>query len=111
MKVLLINGSPHIKGTTFTALEKVSDSLAQEEIDAEIMHIGLDPKPCIACGKCHATGRCIYNDSVNKVIESADEYQGLIVGSPVYYAGPSGGVLCFMDRLFQAGHEKYPIVN
>jgi len=103
MKVLLINGSPHQKGCTFTALEEVENSLRNNNIETEMVWIGSQPIPgCIACGKCGNAGMCVFNDQVNQIHAHLDEYQGIIIGSPVYYGGPSGQLKCFLDRLFQS---------
>lgn len=103
MKVLLINGSPHQKGCTFTALEEVENSLRNNNIETEMVWIGSQPIPgCIACGKCGNAGMCVFNDLVNQIHAHLNEYQGIIIGSPVYYGGPSGQLKCFLDRLFQS---------
>lgn len=107
MKVLMINGSPHEKGCTYTALSEVAGTLKKHEIDSEIIYLGKQPVAgCIACGKCRETGKCIFQDQVNELLEKMEEYDALIVGSPVYYAGPSGQSTSFMDRLFYAGSAK-----
>lgn len=105
MKVLLINGSPHEFGCTYTALKEIEKTLNKELIDAEILWIGNKPiAGCIACGTCKRIHKCIFNeDKVNKVIEDLPNIDGIIVGSPVYYAGPSGQLCAFLDRLFYAG--------
>ena len=101
MKVLLINGSPNEHGCTYTALSEVSDTLCQYGVDTEILYLGKKPVAgCIACGKCRETGRCVFEDQVNKTLEQLDGYDGMIAGSPVYYAGPSGQICAFLDRLF-----------
>ena len=100
-KVLLINGSPHEAGCTYTALKEIADTLKAEGIDSEILHIGNKPVPaCIACGRCRETGACIYDDLVNALNERMDEFGALVFGSPVYYSGPSGQICSFLDRLF-----------
>lgn len=105
MKVLLINGSSHEFGCTYTALKEIEKTLNKELIDAEILWIGNKPiAGCIACGTCKRIHKCIFNeDKVNKVIEDLPNIDGIIVGSPVYYAGPSGQLCAFLDRLFYAG--------
>ena len=101
MKVLLINGSPHAQGSTFTALKEVADTLEQNGISTEIIHVGNQPlRGCIACGYCKKNGKCVCNDLVNEVSEKFSDADGLIVGSPVYYASPNGTLLSFLDRLF-----------
>ena len=101
MKVLLINGSPHPKGCSYTALEEVALTLNKEGIETEIFHIGTKPiAGCIACGSCMKTGKCVFNDVVNEVLNRASEYDGFIFGTPVHYAAASGAITSFMDRLF-----------
>lgn len=100
-KVLMINGSPHEHGCTYTALSEVADTLAGKGIETDLVYLGKVPVAgCIACGKCAQTGRCIFDDQVNEILEKIDEYDGIVVGSPVYYAGPSGQLCAFLDRLF-----------
>ena len=107
MKVLMINGSPHAKGCTYTALHEVEKVLNCHEIETEIYQIGQKPVPeCIACGKCRPGGRCIYQDGVNEVSEKLDSCDALIVGAPIYYAGPSSQCTAFLDRLFYTSAKK-----
>ena len=107
MKVLLINGSPHENGRTYTALSIVADCLKEEGIDTEILHIGNKPVGgCVACGGCASIGKCVFNDIVNIALEKAKEADGLIFGSPVYYASPNGCMLSFMDRFYHAGAKS-----
>lgn len=101
MKVLLINGSPNAKGCTYTALEEVSKTLNQEGIETEIIHVGnKDIRGCIACRKCKTNGKCVFNDIVNEVAPKFNECDGIIIGSPVYYASANGTLISFIDRLF-----------
>ncbi len=101
MKVLLINGSPNDKGCTYTALEEVSKTLNQEGIETEIIHVGnKDIRGCIACRKCKTNGKCVFNDIVNEVAPKFKECDGLVIGSPVYYASANGTLISFIDRLF-----------
>lgn len=101
MKVLLINGSPHEHGCTDTALCEVAGKLNEHGIETQFLYLGLKPMAgCIACGKCYESGRCAFHDQVNEVLDNLDEYDGMVVGSPVYYAGPSGQLCAFLDRLF-----------
>jgi len=98
MKVLLINGSPHKEGCTFTALSEVAGALNRRNIETEIFPIGTRPiAGCVACGKCADTKRCVFPDAVNEVLDRID---AIVVGSPVYYAGPAGQLTAFLDRLF-----------
>ncbi|MBP3525006.1 MAG: flavodoxin family protein, partial [Opitutales bacterium] len=100
-KVLLINGSPNENGCTALALEEVAAALKRRGIECETRNIGKKPVAgCIACGSCRKTGKCIFNDAVNEILASADEYAALVVGSPVYYAGASGQICALLDRLF-----------
>ena len=101
MKVLLINGSPNSKGCTYTALEEVSKTLNQEGIETEIIHVGnKDIRGCIACRQCRTKGKCVFNDIVNEVAPKLNECDGLVIGSPVYYASANGTLISFIDRLF-----------
>ena len=103
-KVLLINGSPHENGCTFTALTEIADTFAKNGVESDMAYLGKQPVAgCIACGKCRQTGRCIFDDKVNEILEKLDEYDAVIVGSPVYYAGPAGQLCAFLDRLFYCG--------
>lgn len=104
MKVLLINGSPHEKGTTFGALTEIGKELNSLGVDYEILHVGnKNVSGCLACGGCSKTGRCVVNgDFVNTVIEKIEEADGLIVGTPVYYAGINGTLKSLLDRVFYA---------
>lgn len=103
-KVLMINGSPHEFGCTYTALKEVADTLEKNGVETEILYLGTKPVAgCIACGKCGQTGRCVFDDQVNRVLDKLDEYSGIVVGSPVYFAGPTGQICAFLDRLFYCG--------
>ncbi|MBR1883037.1 MAG: flavodoxin family protein [Muribaculaceae bacterium] len=101
-KVLLINGSPHAHGCTFTALEVVAKQLESEGIQTEIVHVGhKNIRGCIGCYKCRTLGRCVFNDDVvNTLAQKFEEADGLVVGSPVYFAGPSGTLISLLNRLF-----------
>ena len=101
-KVLLINGSPHARGCTYTALSVVADELRKVGVDAEIVHVGhKDIRGCIGCYKCRELGRCVFDkDVVNDLAEKFEQADGLVVGSPVYYAGMSGTLKSLLDRLF-----------
>lgn len=101
MKVLLINGSPHKEGCTYTALAEVAGELEAAGIETEMIQIGhLDIRGCIACGSCKKTGKCAFDDIVNEVNDKLREADGLVLGSPVYFAGPNATIRAFMDRLF-----------
>ena len=101
MKVLVINGSPHVHGCTAAALDEVIAVLNAEGIETEILQVGnKDVRGCIACGTCGKKGSCVFDDIVNEAAAKFEEADGLLVGSPVYYASPNGTVLSFLDRLF-----------
>ena len=107
MKILMINGSPHERGCTHRALTEVADALAAQGIGSDIVYLGRGPVAgCIACGYCAEHGVCVRNDIVNDVAATLDDYAGLIVGSPVYYSGPSGQICSFMDRLCYSAGAK-----
>ena len=105
MKVLLLNGSPHAKGCTYTALAEAAGALEAAGVETEFVHIGTKAiRGCIGCGKCREAKRCVFDDDpVNEAIEKARACDGFIFGSPVYYASPNGAALAFLDRLFYAG--------
>lgn len=106
-KILLINGSPNEHGCTYTALNEIAKTLKKYNVDSDILYLGKKPiAGCIACSKCAKSGLCVFDDMVNKVILHLDEYDGIIVGSPVYYAGPTGQVCAFLDRLFYCSDKK-----
>lgn len=108
MKVLLLNGSPHKEGCTYTALKEVADTLKGHNIETEWMYLGVKPVAgCIACGNCRKTGKCFVDDQVNALIQRLPEIDGIVIGSPVYYACASGQLTAFLDRLFFAGSGKF----
>lgn len=101
MNVVLVNGSPHAGGCTFTALEEVAKTLNTEGIETQIFQIGTKPLAgCTACGKCAENGLCTFTDCVNDFLELAREADGFVFGSPVHYAAASGAITSFMDRVF-----------
>ncbi len=109
MKVLLLNGSPHQNGCTYTALSHIASVLEAEGIGAEIVWIG--PKPirgCFACGGCSGTEKCLFDDDiVNDIADKAIAADGLIIGSPVYYAGMNGTLSSLLDRLFFSAGKHF----
>lgn len=108
MKVLLINGSPHKDGCTFTALKEVADTLNSQGIETEMLYLGVKPiSGCLDCGHCYKAKRCAIDDKVNEIIDRAGEFDGIVVGSPVYYASASGQLTAFLDRLFFAGSRNF----
>lgn len=101
MKVLVINGSAHLSGCTDRALREVERTLASEGIETKRVNIAKkDIRGCIGCNFCREHGRCVFNDAVNETAPLLAEADGIVVGSPVYYAGCNGQVLSFLDRLF-----------
>ena len=101
MKVLMVNGSPHKEGCTYTALCEVAEVLKSEGIDSEIFWIGNKPiGGCIACLKCREKGDCVFDDVVNEFRRKALEADGFIFGTPVHYGAASGNITSFMDRAF-----------
>lgn len=103
MKVLLINGSPHNNGTTFTALSAVAKSLNDNGIDTEIITVGdKDVSGCNVCCACVKIGKCIKDDIVNVIIEKIQSADGVVIGSPVYYASLNGTLKAILDRVFFA---------
>lgn len=107
MKVLLINGSPNQNGCTYTALNEVAMTLQANGIETEIINIGKKPiAGCIACRKCYIERKCVFDDAVNEISARLDEFNAIILGSPVYYAGPTGQLTAFLDRLFYSAGKK-----
>ncbi len=110
MKVLLINGSAHKEGNTFTALSEIARQLEKQGVESEIVQLGNKPvRGCIACGQCRtkALGRCTFDDDVcNRIVEKLDGADALIVGTPVYYGQPNGAVLAVMQRVFFSASSK-----
>ncbi len=107
MKVLLFNGSPHANGCTYTALCEVGNTLQRHGIDSEVFQVGVKPVAgCIACGKCKGGNPCAFDDKVNELASRLDEFDAIIIGSPVYYAAPSGQAMAFLDRLFHSASAK-----
>lgn len=110
MKVLLVNGSPKANGNTARALAEVAEQLNAEGIDTEVFQLGAKPiRDCIGCGQCGKLGgRCTFDDDVvNELIAAAEQADGFVFGSPVYYAHPSGRILSALDRAFYAGSKAF----
>ena len=108
MKVLLVNGGPHEKGCTYTALEEVSNTLQKNGIETEIMWLGINPiAGCIGCNACLKTGKCFRGDIVNEFLEKAKETDGFVFGTPVHFASMSGALTSFMDRVFYGRGELF----
>lgn len=105
LKVLILNGSPRVNGCTARALEEVSKTLNEEGIETETIVVGnKDVRGCIACNSCAKTGKCVFNDIVNDIAVKFENADGIIVGSPVYYAGSNGTIISLLDRLFYSTH-------
>ncbi len=110
MKVLLVNGSSKANGNTARALAEVAEQLNAEDIDTEVFQLGAKPiRDCIGCGQCGKLGgRCTFDDDVvNELIAAAEQADGFVFGSPVYYAHPSGRILSALDRAFYAGSKAF----
>lgn len=101
MKVLMLNGSPKANGNTAVALKEMEKVFREEGVEVEILHIGNQAiRGCIACGGCYKTGKCVFDDGVNEVAEKFREADGLVVGSPVYYASANATLVALLHRLF-----------
>ena len=101
MKVLMLNGSPRANGNTAIALEEMAKTFRQEGVEAEILHVGHLPiRGCVACGQCRKLGKCVFDDLVNEAAEKFKEADGLVIGSPVYYASANATLMAFLQRLF-----------
>lgn len=107
MKVLLINGSPNKEGCTYTALREVEMTLQTNGIDTELLYLGKKTiAGCIACGNCLKTGHCFREDLVKDIQERLDEFDGIVIGSPVYYSAPTGQLVSFLNRLFYCSENR-----
>ena len=101
MKVLMINGSPKANGNTSIALREMEKVFVQEDVKVELLHIGnQDIRGCIACGGCAEKGRCVFDDAVNEAAAKLKDCDGLVVGSPVYYASANATLVALLTRLF-----------
>jgi len=110
MKVLLLNGSSHPRGCTYSALHEIALTLENSGIETEVLFLGNEPvRDCVACGLCkNMPDRCVFDDDiVNNLIKKAEESDGFIFGSPVYYSHPSGRILSVLDRAFYAGKRAF----
>lgn len=104
MKILMINGSPHPRGCTYTALHEMERVLRAAGAEVQILTVGAEQiGGCVACGGCRATGRCVRGGLVNDAIDAMETADALVLASPVHYAGISGAMSAFCDRLFYAG--------
>lgn len=105
MKVLMINGSPRVHGNTYIALNEMEKVFNNSGIETEIIHVGnKDIRGCIACASCTETGKCVFDDIVNETAEKFEKCDGLVVGSPVYYASANATLVAFLTRLFYSTH-------
>ena len=105
MKVLLINGSPHAKGNTYVALHEMEKVFSQEGVETELLHVGgKSIRGCIACRACAKTGKCVFDDAVNELAPKFEVCDGMVVGSPVYYASANATLIAFLTRLFFSTH-------
>ena len=108
MKVILVNGSPHEKGCTYTALTEVQKTLEKNKIETEIFWVGNKPiSGCLGCGNCIKTGKCFMEDKVNEFLEKVQETDGFVFGTPVHFASGSGMITSFMDRAFYGRRELF----
>lgn len=107
MKVLLVNGSFHEKGCTYTALCEVEKALNANGIQTEIYQIGNATSGCRGCRACKKLGKCVIGDGVNEFVEKAANFDGFVFGSPVYYASAAGALVSFMDRAFYSGGRNF----
>lgn len=107
MKILLINGSPNKSGCTYTALHEVEKILNENGVETELLYLGKKSIPgCIACMNCIKTGHCFQKDMVQDIQKRLAEYDGIIIGSPVYFSGASGQLISFLNRLFFATEKQ-----
>lgn len=108
-KVLLVNGSPHIKGCVARAFDELEKTFHECGVETERIDIGnKDIRGCISCGYCKSHGKCVFNDLVNETAPKLAAADGLIVGTPTYYAGSNGQALAFLDRLFYSSSATVP---
>jgi multimeric flavodoxin WrbA len=108
-KVLLLNGSPRANGCTGRALEEMIRTFTEEGIETELIHVGnKDIRGCIACNTCQKRGKCVFDDLVNEIAPKFEAADGLVIGSPVYYASPNGTIISLMDRLmYSTGFSRH----
>ena len=105
MKVLMINGSPRAEGNTSLALREMEAIFREAGVDVITMQVGNKAiRGCIACGKCAALGKCVFDDAVNDAASLLPQVDGLVLASPVYYASANGNLISFLDRLFHSNH-------
>ena len=106
MEVLLVNGSPHPRGDTARHLSYVEEALRGDGVDTTWFQLGASPvRDCIGCERCADTGRCAFDDKANELIDALRAADGVVIGTPVYFAGPTGSLCSLLDRVFYAGVE------
>lgn len=106
MNVLLLNGSPRPHGNTTIALEQMQDVFHAQGIETELVRVGhLNVRGCISCGSCHKSGICALDDLVPSLAKKLEQADGLVIGSPVYYASANGTLISVLDRLFYSSHS------
>ena len=110
MKVLIVNGSSHVNGTTMQAIQEVQKVFSEANVETEVIQLGNKPiRDCIQCGYCFEHGECVFkDDDVNSFVEKAKDADGFIFATPVYYAHPSGRILSFLDRVFFSAENVTP---
>ena len=111
MKVMFVNGSSHLRGTTMAAIEEMEKVFRAEGIETEVIQVGGKPiADCLQCNVCGKTGKCVFtDDGVNEFVEKAKDADGFVFATPVYFAHPSGRIFDFLDRAFYSsnGYENF----
>ena len=106
MNVLMINGSPRKDGNTTIAVNEMVKTFESENIEVEVVQVGtMDIRGCIACGSCHKTGKCVFDDIVNTLHDKLAAADGVVIASPVYYASANGSLISLLDRLFYSNRS------
>ena len=106
MNVLMINGSPRKDGNTTIAINEMVKIFESENIEVEVVQVGtMDIRGCIACGSCHKTGKCVFDDIVNTLHSKLAAADGVVIASPVYYASANGSLISLLDRLFYSNRS------
>ncbi len=105
MKVLMLNGSPRANSNTYIALHEMEKIFEKNGVETEIIQIGnKDIRGCVACNSCSGTGKCVFDDIVNEIAPKFEACDGLVLGSPVYYASANATLIALLDRLFYSSH-------
>jgi len=109
MKVLLVNGSPHKEGCTYTALCEVAGAIEANGVETELFQIGNNPvRGCVACLQCRTLGKCAFDDDIcNELREKILTADGVVIGSPVYFSGPNGALCALLDRVFYSSMGRF----